>query len=653
MTVRNVDASTVCQLTCPIIAGMVEVGNPAPGETIVFPRQGEGYIFKNPYPVVDRLPLRVGSGPDVADVGVGELHGLYPGCIGLQMCAYYDQSAGLYLATHDSGQHAKTLDIAPVDGLGSDPVFSITHITTEAADEDVGFAYPTVIGSFHGDWYDAADLYKSWATQQWWCDSKLAERDIPPWMRTGFGTFQMSNYSIPKLNQNHTLSDIANTVNDVSENLDVPLLALIFNWEGQGGWTGPCGMFPPRDGESAFKDAMRELQSRGNLGLVYMAGGCWYLELPYDTPFNSWAEFEAEGRANAILMADGQITDLGPKAPGWKSTRICPATPYTHEITKSIVMKCLNLGCAMVQIDNLPCGGAEPCHNPAHGHPIGQGAWWAEAWCNILADIRRSAKEKHPGCALSTEGITEGFIPFLDLYDQRCGNMEYWGGDHFLRGDPMHGEVIPLFGYVYHEYVGAYSAAYPDCNRPEVLYWTRALGKALAHGVIPTTGKYFPTPAELNPITLGFFQKIITVAARECWPYVMFGEMLRRPPITVPMMTASYCRMTPDNGSVDTGNRHEINDVAVEHSVWRGPDGSIAYLFVNVSEEAVSFDVKLSAHDLDGPTFDITWSRDVNVETSFHSTQLPRAESVEIPPLSIVLAKITSARRKREAHEYA
>ena len=119
VAVRNVGDSSVYHVTCPILSGLAKVGEPEPGEAIVFPRQGEGYLFRDPYPVRDRLPLCAGPGPESPDVGVGELHGLYPGAIPMQMCAYYNERAGVYLAAHDAGQNVKSFDVAPLPGGGN------------------------------------------------------------------------------------------------------------------------------------------------------------------------------------------------------------------------------------------------------------------------------------------------------------------------------------------------------------------------------------------------------------------------------------------------------------------------------------------------------------------------------------------------------
>jgi hypothetical protein len=635
VTVRNVGDSSVYQLTCPILSGLVKVGEPEAGEAIVFPRQGEGYLFRDPYPVRDRLPLCAGPGPGSPDVGIGVLHGLYPGAIPLQMCAYYNDQAGLYLATHDASQNVKSFDVAPLADRGSSPAFSISHFPGEQPGQDVTLEYDTVVGVFHGDWCDAADVYKAWGTKQWWCRRKLWERDdLPDWMRTGFGVFQTSNYWIPKLELSHSLTQTVETVNGLSRETGTPFLTLVFNYEQGGAWTGPKGLFPPREGEAAFREAMARLREAGNHGFVYMPGGCWYLKLPYDPPFDSWEDFEAEARPHAIKGADGQIP-VGRWYPGWESTRLCPQPDYTRELTASVLLQCLDLGCTVVQIDNFPCGGSEACYDPSHGHPVGYGSWWSEAWARILAETRRRAKAVDPNCALATEGISENFLPYLDLFDHRSGNMEYFG--HYSRGMPHGGETIPLFTYVYGEYLGAYLAAMPELNRPEVLYWTRCFGKALTEGVVPTGGHYFPEPKDLDPVTLGFFKKVVRAAAQECWPYLMFGEMLRPPKIEVPTVTASYCKfvLTEAAHFVDPKQRHEVKDRAVQTAAWRGRDASVCLVFVNISEEPVGFDIELSGTE--APTHDVERFTDGARDDWLTAVALPRRERLKMDPLSVVV----------------
>lgn len=655
MAVHNGSNRSVARLVCPLVSGLVKLGDPAPGESLAVPIQSEGYLFTDPFPVHDRLPLCSGEGPESPQVGVGEVHQLYPGALSMQMYAFYNDSAGLYFAAHDSGQHPKSFDMGtiPLPGWQQTPVLSMAHFNQHAPGKSVAFAYNTIVGIFHGDWQDAADIYKGWATQQWWCARKLWDRDIAGWLREGFGVFQMSNYHIPRVKLNHSLAQIVETVNEIAEEIATPLAALVFNWENGGAWTGPIGLFPPREGEEPFRMAMAQLRAAGNYGFVYIPGGAWYLKLPYDPPFDSWKDFNARALPHAVLDEDGRLR-IGRWYPGWEVTRTCAHTRYARDLHRDILLGCLERGVSWIQIDNFPCGSTESCFDQNHGHPLGHGAWWSEAWGETLADIRRQARALNPECVISTEGIAENFIPYLDLYDQRAPNMEYFG--HFQAGLPMGGETIPLFGYVYHEYIGGYTAAMPECNRPEVLYWTRCLGKALAEGVVPNGGAYFPEPQEFNPVTLGFYKKVVRAAAHECWPYLMFGEMLRRPAIDVPRITAAYCKFSADADAMDPKRRHAVVDTAVQHSTWRGRDGSIGYIFANVSEEPVEFAVTLSAYASTDDT-----QRRYRVERTIDGkslamhvrTALPRIERIHLDPLSVQLITVcelpsTASLDKRE-----
>lgn len=632
------DDVAVCELTCPILCGLVKLGDPAPGESLLFPVQSEAYLYRNPFPVRDSLPLKAGAGPETADVGVGAVGGRYPGAIGLQVAALYNDAAGLYLATHDSGQHPKDLRMGPIPDLGQPPVLQVTHYVSEFAGQDAGTDYDTIVGVFHGDWYAAADIYKQWATRQWWCERKLWDRDIAGWLREGVGgVFQMSNYHMPRLDMNHPMRQIADTVNDISRDVGVPLLSLVFNWEGGGAWTGPAGFFPPREGEDQFRAAMAKLREAGNHGFVYITGNNWYVKNGYDPPWDSWPLFRENGEHLALRRPDGEYTVMS-WFDNWEVVRLCPAPDDALPLHVDVALKCLDLGCTVVQIDNFPCGGSEACYDASHGHPMGHGPWWSRACARILEETRRKAKAACPDCAFSTEGVSENFIPWLDLYDQRAGNMEYFG--HYWRGMPMGGETVPLFNYVYNEYIGSYYAAMPECNRPEVLYWTRGIGKAICQGVLPSAGRYFPDPPDHNPVTLAFYERVVRATGRELYPYLMFGEMLRPPDIAVPIFTAQYLKFMYDgHGMVhqmDPNDRHEVTDRAVQNAAFRGRDGSVCLLFVNVTDQPVAFTCDLPDYGLAG-TVSIERITNSHSEPWLDRVSLPRDVTLDMEPFSITL----------------
>ncbi len=625
-------------LLCPLLSGVLKVGDPLPGEAVVTPVQSEGYLFTDPYPVVDGLPLRAGY-PESPHVGLGEVHGLYPGAQSMQLMLYRHDRAGLYLACHDPDMHVKGFHLAPLPARGPYPTLWVSHHPPATGDAD--FAYDTVVGVFHGDWHAGADLYRAWARQQWWCARRLAERDIAPWVRQGFGVWQMSNYHIPQLKLNHSLDQIAGEVNELSRQAGVPLAALVFNFEQGGAWTGPVGL-PPREGEAAFRAAMEKLRRAGNRGFVYIPGGNWYVAIDtYDPPFSSWEQYEEEGRAITLVDAQGQ-RPVHTWYAGWHVARLCPATAGNARILDDEVQSCLRWGVDWIQIDNFPCGGPEACYADDHGHPPGHGPWYTRAWQQTLADVRARAKAANPDCVLSVEGMSEVYIPYVDLYDNRAGNMEYFG--HHNPHHPAGGQTIPLFEYVYGGYVAAYQAAYPECNRPEVRYWARCLGKSLAHGVVPSAGRYWPEPAHSNPVTLAFYLRVIR-ATRAAWDYITFGDMLPPPVIDVPDIQAAYVQFSGEclDHLLDK-NRHVVTDRAVQHSAWSGPDGTLAYLFVNIADQPMEFDVVLG----EGVVTTAPWHccRTVDGERQEAGQRyLPVTERVRLAPLSVTMLELAATVR--------
>jgi hypothetical protein len=326
----------------------------------------------------------------------------------------------------------------------------------------------------------------------------------------------------------------------------------------------------------------------------------------------------------------------------WDNAVLCPAVPGTGELTVALVLGSIERGCPVVQIDNFPIQNARECYGSDHGHPPGFGRWWSEAWNRILEEVHRRARALDPDAAIATEGVSENFIPWVDLFDQRAGNMEYFG--HYSAAQPCGGEIIPLFSYIYGEYIGAYCAAYPECSRPEVRYWARCFGKSLAQGVIPSGGWYLADTPGLNPVVTAFWKKVARAAAREGWKYIMFGEMLKPPAIAVPRIDFSYVRLldlvrvTPEQ-LTHPERRHVVRDWAVQHGSFRAPDGEIGHIFVNVSEEAQEFEVDLPAYGEAG-----SWEVEAVVDGERRLVRcgvtLPARERVRLEPLSVLLLEV-------------
>ena len=146
---------------------------------------GFGLIARNPGKTLLRTKRRRSSEAPSQDQGLSTdfCPGHYPGPVALQMHAYYDDTAGLYMAAYDADGHAKHFRYRAAEKMNALDL-TIQHHYNERPGVHFQLPYDTVMGVFHGDWYTAADMYKEWARTQHWCSRKLAERDdVPDWFK--------------------------------------------------------------------------------------------------------------------------------------------------------------------------------------------------------------------------------------------------------------------------------------------------------------------------------------------------------------------------------------------------------------------------------------------------------------------------------------
>ncbi|HXW14249.1 MAG TPA: DUF6259 domain-containing protein, partial [Terriglobia bacterium] len=105
----------------------------------------------------------------------------YPGqWTSTQLMAYYNDAGGLYVACDDPKGLPKFLSPL-MEGDGA--TIGVGHFPGTRGPSETKIPYNVVIGTFHGDWYAAAEIYRDWASQQPFCATKMAQRtDIPKWI---------------------------------------------------------------------------------------------------------------------------------------------------------------------------------------------------------------------------------------------------------------------------------------------------------------------------------------------------------------------------------------------------------------------------------------------------------------------------------------
>ncbi|MFH1568732.1 MAG: DUF6259 domain-containing protein [Gemmatimonadota bacterium] len=556
-------------------------------------------------------------------------HAQYPGPRPVQLLAYYTGAAGMYLATYDSAGCIKDLG---AHRLGEDLDLSVDHHFDERPGLDFELPYETVLGVFHGDWYDAADIYKEWAYRQPWCARKLADRDdIPGWLTEPRP--QLMTISQGGQERIHGLQTTPGEYpigrffparravalqQEYARRFGTPIVSWMEGWEKIGAPGGPVEIFPPREGEESYRAAMAELRRDGHIPVMYLAGFHWCYRRP-QVGYDDWPRFEREGRCMAALDRHGELMISNQYAHMYAMGQkhyavLCVGSPDLWDLYLKNFDRMMDVGAVGVQLDQQGGMNSQVCYSPDHDHPPGYGPWMTEKTGDFVRAVRSAAKARDPEAAYSVEGPCEYWIPEMDFFLDR----------------PYHYEprslIHPLFEYIYHEYATVYSGdgivnvLHPAASLMlHAKVFTLGLRNTVAYGEEEYN-------FEVNPDypVLALLRNICQAQRGFARDYVVFGQMQRPTALEVDHVRADGFR----------GEPWEVMIPKVYHGVWRAPDGKVGTVLANWTEEAQEVTVGLS--EVDGPVATVAATQ--RVAASPQEVR-DRRLSVQVPALGILLVE--------------
>ena len=386
-----------------------------------------------------------GSGKlDERGLSVGGFSGSYPSCsASYQFVAAYRaglraKAAGVYVAAHDSQADTKTLRFDRAGSLGTFSIEAPAPGATLPLTTHKG-RFAVVISVFRGDWFDAAQVYRSWVVGGGvagkgapWGRAPLRTRtDVPAWLKTT--TTWVNSHWQPLDIFNTTGGDpyvaAANTVAAQKRfGLGKGGLALHwYEWDLLGYEAGSnytkcdpkdphCGFdthypeyFPVRDG---FAAGLAKMQDAGIHVAPYINGRI------FDRGTESWTKDDAEVPATKHLKEeklDIGLDDLELYTEQYGSHAIfspmCPATQYWQKKISDVAVHLVNdLDTDGVYLDQIGCAAPAQCYDARHGHAIGGGGHWVSGYRAMLTDIRTKATDKSK--VYLTESNAE---PYMDL----------------------------------------------------------------------------------------------------------------------------------------------------------------------------------------------------------------------------------------------
>lgn len=512
----------------------------------------------------------------------------YPGYTFAQFLASCGGAAGLIVAARDAAGRPKV--IKPLATPDERIRLGFAHLG-DPRDLD----YEVVVGGLTGDWEDAAALYRDWAMAQPWASRPLTARDdVPAWLLDSpapiviraVGVLDDAGPATP--NEAFVPYDRSLPALDaLAEAIGGPLMPIVMAWEREGPWVYPEAL-PPVGGSRAFAAFTAAARDRGWHVGTFCNGTRWVVGHRF-AGYDGRAYFETAGGPASVTRTNvGEPWQENWDASWRPSHPACLAVPRTRDIARAYVATLAGeLGLDMIQFFDQNLGGCTfPCYAEDHPHASVPGPWMTAEMTTFMADIRETAAHAagpERAIAVSVESapaeVHLGSITLCDIravVDGHCAADPFWDG------------AIPLFHFLYHEFLpiqGAFGWAPEPYHVALRNAWNLVIGE-LPGGVLTPSGNlldrdtvnWAPWDARVGDPAAGLAVLRSGLALRR-GPgrgLLVFGRMER---------TARVSEVATRRWAYD-GREHSIP--AVVHRTWRAPDGSLGVVLANWTDETQS-----------------------------------------------------------------
>lgn len=513
----------------------------------------------------------------LADKPQGRITWDYPGSLSMQcVTVYRDNGPGIFVATRDPATLTKRFAVTSADNHGLS--LEVCHVpgATNLNDVEFEIPYETVVGTFEGDWFTAAERYRAWATRQPWAtSSRFHQGFTPDWVEhTGIWVWNRGR-SPGVLGPAARLQEAG-----------LPVSVFWHWWHGCPYDVGFPEYFPPREGAESFRQALESAHERGLHAIVYMNQRLWGMTT------SSWTAENAE--RFAVKAKDGkihpEIYNTFTKSP---CAAMCIATPFWRE-------KYAGLAAAAsieYRVDGIYMDQAclsLPCYDPSHGHPIGGGNYWIDGFRALANDIRARCA----GIALAGEGCGEAWLPHLDLMLALQVSKERYSGPNRWEPIPffqaVYGGRALLFGNYSSLTMPPYDELWPAefapkeplklLDRKFAAQFRLEQARAFAWGQQPTIANFLPSQLEERAEEIAFVVKLAKLR-RAALKYLERGTMLPPPRLNVPDVELDMSRLSIYAGQQGGLREFRGQAPAVIASAWQAEDGDAALVLVNISNE--------------------------------------------------------------------
>jgi hypothetical protein len=510
----------------------------------------------------------------------------YPGRVFAQFLAASSARGGVYLGCDDTEGNVKFIRATRREtGIR----LGVAHVGDWPDGGQRTLEYEVLLGSFEGDWYDAAELYRRWALRQKWSTPLTQRTDVPEWLLDSppHITVRLQGYvdagPAPPIEEFLPYEKIIPLLEGVADAVRAPLVAVLMSWERGGPWVYP-DCFPPVGGDESLANFCRLARERDWHVGSFCNGTRWVTQHLFNG-YDGHAYFEEHGGAESVCRrSDGELWAEHWDG-SWRPSYItCMSSKMTRTIAQDFVRRLLGWGMESIQYFDQNCNAATfPCFSADHGHPRMPGKWMAramEAMIGLFAEATVEAGET--AVIQSTEcPCNEYCLPLFQQSDVRVS-------------PPTSGlaNFAPVYHYLYHE-CSILHGMMSTGAEPHALEirnaWNGVLGEIpgavlIGDGTLLNRDTFnwadWEPKVGDNAAALAMLGAVTWARQGEGRPSLVYGRMQRPASVQgIPVLEWDH-----------DGRHHAVP--AVAHAAWQGPDGRHAVVLANWTQETRSITVK-------------------------------------------------------------
>ena len=511
---------------------------------------------------------------------VGKIHQNRPT---MQLTALYgEEPSGLYIATNDTLSYGKGYTI---DFRGNLTDYKMINILEMGADKSYYKpTYEFILGTLHGDWYDAAQIYREWALQQEWVKNcRLHSGKMNKWLpETDIWVWNRGRSS-------NVLVEAA----DLKEYLGDYNVSVLWHWWHNGPYDDAFPEYlPPREGRDSFVKAVAKAKAKGINMTPYMNSIQW------GESRKSWKVQNIE--QYVARKADGSThAHAYNKFSGNFITPMCMSQEFWREKYSDLCDTVVNdYGCTGVYMDQACLH--YWCYNPNHGHSVGGGNYWVKGYLKLVERIREKTPDTNP--ILTGEGSGEDWMAHLDGFLTLESSRERMSGI-------ASSSVIPLFNAVYHENAITFGNFGGFTYPPYDEFWPKEFRapntekllpatynkqlrmeqtRTFVWGIQPMIVNYHAFARKARPVEMRFIKELVA-KRKEYKEYLQYGKLMRAPKFANDYAEEIDIAQMSTYGYKTKGTNlfpHKKVVPMLYSSAWRNDKGDILLTFVNIDEEA-------------------------------------------------------------------